>query len=405
MRILFVAETSSIHGARWVNQFSDCNWDLHVAQGTFPFTGINPEYRTGIFHCPFPIRNLTDFRGSLSQKTCGSFSTIVARIPRFNEFIQAKIHAKLIETIRPDIIHTLGLNINWRNNCKVTYRAKKMLGKKFTAPWLYSTWGSDLDYYLKQSKENLQDISKILPSVDYLITECQRDERLAFMYGFKGKCLGHLPAFGGISLEEYSKLRQTGKPSLRRIIFLKGRDHTGGGDPVGRAMTAMNAFEICEKELKGYKIVINQASPSIVKKANDLRDTTSLDIRVLQYLPYNEILRMLGSSKIFIALTVNDGLPSTLVESMALGAFPIHSDLEPIREWITDKENGLLISPTNPEECAQAIITAIQGDNLVNAAADTNATLVSDKLSTEVVRKQALEIYEKILKTGQVIQE
>ena len=81
-----------------------------------------------------------------------------------------------------------------------------MLGKKFTAPWLYSTWGSDLDYYLKQSKENLQDISKILPSVDYLITECQRDERLAYTYGFKGACLGHFPAFGGISLEEYANL-------------------------------------------------------------------------------------------------------------------------------------------------------------------------------------------------------
>ena len=170
-------------------------------------------------------------------------------------------------------------------------------------------------------------------------------------------------------------------------------------------MTAMNAFEMCEKELKGYSIVINQASPSIVKKANDLSDTTSLNIRVLQYLPYNEILKILGSSKIFIALTVNDGLPSPLVESMALGAFPIHSDLEPIREWITDKENGLLISPTNPEECAQAIITAIQGDNLVNVAADTNATLVKDRLSTEVVRKQALAIYEKILENGKGIEE
>ena len=374
-------------------------------QGAFPFTGINPEYHAGIFHCPFQIRNPMDFWGSLSQKTCKAGSTVIAKIPRFNEYIQAKIHAKLIEKIRPDIIHTLGLNINWKNNCKVTYNARMMLGKKFTAPWVYSTWGSDLDYYLKQSPENLLDISKILPAIDYLITECKRDERLAYTYGFNGECLGHLPAYGGVPLEEYEKFRQPGKTSLRRIIFLKGRDHTGGGDPVGRAMTAMNAFEMCEKELECYSIVINQASPSIIKKANDLRDTTSLKIQILQYLPYNEILKILGASKIFIALTINDGLPSTLVESMALGAFPIHSDLEPIREWITHEKNGLLISPTNPEECADSIITAIQRDDLVNSAADTNAHIIKDRLSMEVIRKQTLEIYEEILKNGPVIRE
>ena len=405
MKILFVAETSSIHSARWINQVTDSGWDIHVAQGTFPFTGINPEYRAGIFHCPFQIRNPMNFRGLLSRKTCGMASTVVSRVPRFNEYIQAKIHAKLIEKIRPDIIHTLGLNINWKNNCKVTYNARMMLGKKFTVPWLYSTWGSDLDYYPKQSPENLQDISKILPSVDYLITECQRDERLAYYYGFRGECVGHLPAYGGVPLEEYAGLRQPGKPSLRRTIFLKGRDHTGGGDPVGRAMTAMNAFEMCEKELNGYSIIINQASPGIVKKAKDLRDTTSLNIQILPYLPYNQILKILGSSKIFIALTVNDGLPSTLVESMALGAFPVHSDLEPIREWIKNEENGLLISPTDPEECANSIVTAIQRDDLVNSAADINASIVRDKLSREIVRKQAIEIYEKILKTGPVIRE
>ena len=170
-------------------------------------------------------------------------------------------------------------------------------------------------------------------------------------------------------------------------------------------MTAMNAFEMCEKELNGYSIIINQASPGIVKKAKELRDTTSLNIQILPYLPYNQILKILGSSKIFIALTVNDGLPSTLVESMALGAFPVHSDLEPIREWIKNEENGLLISPTDPEECANSIVTAIQRDDLVNSAADINASIVRDKLSREIVRKQAIEIYEKILKTGPVIRE
>jgi len=397
MKILFITETASIHGARWVNQFSSCGWDLHIAQGIYPFARVNSEYRAGTFHCPFPLDLNAALNPNCLVKMNQTVSFAISHISYGNDRIATALQKRLIQKLKPDVIHTLGLNINWKNNCLTTYNVKKSLGKRFPAPWIYSTWGSDLDFYARQSHKEARDVSLILPAVDYLITECTRDERLAYSYGFKGVCLAHLPAFGGVPLDAYSHLRTPGLCSGRKNIFLKGRDNCTNGDPVGRAMTAMQAFELCEKDLAGYTIIINQASPSIHAKAEELSRTTSLKIQIIPLLSYHEVLKILGSSRLFIALTVNDGIPSTLVEAMALGTFPIHSDLEPIREWISHEKNGMLVPPDDPEKCADFLRYALTDDNLVDTADQINMALIKDRMSDEVIKRRSMQVYEQIV--------
>ena len=408
VKILFVVNPSSIHSARWINQFSDLGWEIHITPGTLPFTKIHPEYKTGFFHCPPQITTTFSNWASISKRINFTLTNGILQIPQKGKLYpvrhQAKIQSNLIKKIKPDIIHTLGLNINWENNCISTYESRKLLGNEFNMPWVYSTWGTDLDFFTVQSDKNHYEVQEILPCIDYLITECKRDELLAYSLGFRGRFLGYFPAFGGIPLQDYMRLRQPGPVDKRRLIFLKGRDQQGDdGDPVGRAMTAMDAFKLCEQDLKHYTIVISQASKAIIAKAEELTKTTSLKIQILPYLPYNEILKIIGSSRVFIALTVNDGLPSSLVEAMALGSFPIHSDLEPIQEWIIHKKNGLLITPENPEICAEAIRKAINEDSLVNIAAEINTDLVEEHLKYEVVKTRAIERYKKIVDIGSVV--
>jgi len=57
------------------------------------------------------------------------------------------------------------------------------------------------------------------------------------------------------------------------------------------------------------------------------------------------VVEIAGIRRILIAVTASDGLPSTLIEAMSLGVFPIHSGLETVREWINDGYNGLLVPP------------------------------------------------------------
>ena len=399
-KILFVAGVYSIHSARWINQLLDSDCEIHVASGVMPWSGVNPEQQTGIFYLPFPEVYPFQIRKKISRWGNYYMRKIIAKFPKYFENIQVMYLFLLIKIIKPDIIHSLGLNNNWKNYCLPVKKVLDLLPEHKRPPWIYSTWGADLDFYAKMSDQNFQEVSHILASVDYIITECKRDAELSRTMGFRGEYLGALPAFGGTNWEHISQFRSNGAVSSRKIIFLKGRDCQEGGDPVGRAMTAMEGFSQCKDLLYGYQIMIAQGSSVVVRAAKKLSINTGIKIKILPYTTYEEILELMGSSRIFISLTVNDGLPSSLVEAMALGVFPIHSDLSPIREWINHKQNGLLVPAEDSTAFAEALRLALSDDMLVNTAANINAAIIKERLADTLIKQKVLEIYDKIAGNG-----
>ena len=88
---------------------------------------------------------------------------------------------------------------------------------------------------------------------------------------------------------------------------------------------------------------------------------------------------------------------------MLLGAFPIHSDPESIREWIRDGENGLLVPAEEPQAVLDALRRALTDDNLVDRAAEMNARIVQEQLADTVVRPKVVEMYERVARQGPVL--
>jgi glycosyltransferase involved in cell wall biosynthesis len=121
-----------------------------------------------------------------------------------------------------------------------------------------------------------------------------------------------------------------------------------------------------------------------------------LKIEVLGNVSYNLLLKYFSLSRIFISFTINDGLPSSLVEAMSLGAFPIHSNLESISEWITDGINGFLVPIHDKNILKKAIIQSLHDDDLVKNAEQINRILVKNSLSAELIRTKTINMYKKI---------
>lgn len=386
MRILFIGEPGSIHAVRWMSQFKDLGWDLHIFSGSKTPSQPSPELNFGTLYTAIDV--------------IAPHGLKIRRIPppETTEDLAAII-AQLVKEIEPDIVHTLGLCVNWENRALPVALAKEILAQQFTAPWIYSSWGADLDFFGAQP-EQAPFVNRVLRQVDYHISECCRDERLASSFGFCGVSLPRMPAFGGVS---WQSPIGTSPPSKRRVLVLKGRD-ISDGDPVGRALHIVYAILGCHDVLKDFTIKAVQVGDCVASWLDRLQRTTGLTIKRVPRLPqHNQVISLIAESRVFIAMTVNDGLPSSLVEAMSLGSLPIHSSLEPISEWINDGVNGSLVDVNRIADISKAIRRAALDDQFVDEAARINSQIVHEKLDYENVRRQAVAIYQDILTASKQI--
>jgi glycosyltransferase involved in cell wall biosynthesis len=392
LRILFVAQAVSIHTARWIGQLRDQGWDLHLFDmlGSFPHAELGgiTEYsllfprkvaplngKPSYGHSFFLSRGWDPFPVSLA----GFF---IRRLFRG----RTKRLANLIQRLQPDVIHSMELQTESYH----LLDAIRMLGGRLGAPWIVTTWGSDIFYY-QRFPEHLDKIKQLLQKCDYLIPDCSRDVALARDCGFAGDVPLILPGSGGYPVEEMRRFITGGSPSDRRVIVLKGYEGWAG-----RALTAVTALEMCADVLHDYEIVVYAASPAVLKRLGIVQEQRRLRITALSRSPHRTMLELFGRSRIALAVNVTDGVPNAMLEAMTMGAFPIQSDTQSTSEWITEGANGLLVNPNDPESVAAAIRRAIRDDGLINAAAAHNLKLITERLDLNTVRPRVIEMYRTI---------
>ena len=83
---------------------------------------------------------------------------------------------------------------------------------------------------------------------------------------------------------------------------------------------------------------------------------------------------------------------------MASGCFPVAGDLESIREWITPGVNGYLVDPTNSDALADAMLLALENQDLYNNARAYNLDLITRRANYQIVMKTAEAFYQELLK-------
>ena len=396
LRILFVAQAVSIHTARWISQLRGQGWDLHLFDmlGGLPHAELGgvteyslmfprkippgtgkPSYGPAVF-----LRNGWD---PFPLSIAGFFARRIFRN-------RNRRLASLIRFLRPDVIHSFELQTESYHLLEVA----ELLGGSIPAPWIVTTWGSDI-FYFQNFPAHLDKIKALLQRCDYLIPDCRRDEALAREYGFKGVVPLVLPGSGGYPLAQMREHMAPGPVSSRRLIMLKGYQGWAG-----RALVALEALERIADALSGYEILLYAASPVILPKVEEIRARRGLSIRVLPRSPHDEILKHFGRARLAIGVNLTDGVPNAMLEAMTLGAFPIQSDTESTAEWIIHGQNGLLVDPEDPEGIAQAIHRGLLDDDLVEAAAVTNARLLSERIDLADVRPKVIDMYRRIATGG-----
>jgi len=390
LRILFVALGESVHVARWIKQLEGQDWDIHV----FPYSaydGIHPELENVTVHNlvrrPKQYISATVRQTGLSWPLPRGRRSATALIQNFDHFKQPARLARLIRSLRPDVIHSLEMQ-----RCGyLTLMSRKQLNGQLLPPWIYSSWGSDIFFFGRRSDHEPK-IREVLSTCDYFIPDCQRDVQLARDFGLRGEVLGVFPVSGGFDLQQVQQFGSGIPVAARKVIAVKGYQDEDWG---GRALNALEALKMIAAQLKDFEVVIYSATQDVRLRAESMAQEFGIRLSVLPQSLSHEIVKLMGRARIAVGIGLADGTPVAMLEAMIMGAFPIQSDTVSTAEWIRDGDNGLLVPPEQPEVIARAIQRALTDDKLVEKAARINAEIAAERLDQEVIRPRVIEAYEK----------
>jgi glycosyltransferase involved in cell wall biosynthesis len=372
-KILVVGMADSIHLARWLTQFSQSPIDFEL----FP---SSPHRR---LHTK--IKSLTSASDQLMTLKIQPSVMRWLALPLsaldiiFRDFFRARLLRRTIVNGDFDIIHVLELQ--HAGYLLLATRLKTDLPTVFV-----TNWGSDI-YWYQRFPGHQSRIREILQIADVYSAECRRDIELVQQLGYSGKIQPIIPNSGGIDigrLAEYAR-----PPSKRLRVMVKG--YTGF---VGQALTALRACELAAPYLRDYEIILYSASLKSRLFAMKLRLRCGLKITVLKKrTPHAEMLRYFSESRVYLGVSLSDGISTSLLESMATGCYPIQTQTSCADEWIRG-DSGSLIPHDDVELIANELICALSDNAKVDRASRINGSTIQERGSSSIVASVVADFYE-----------
>lgn len=295
-----------------------------------------------------------------------------------SDFVEQKIRE-----IEPDVIHTFVMQ-------SATLPLNGIMAKFPHIKWIYSAWGNDL-YFRKQNTRDLENIQETLPHIDYMFADCTRDFYLARDLGFQGEYLGTFPTGGGYVLEATS-------PNIKNFrekdcLVIKGYQ-----GKLGRCNTVLEALLEIKDEVAMIKIVLFAVNDEVKKYACALGLLKWDNFEIKPYLTHGEVLKLMGSARIYIGNSISDGLPNTLLEAIIMEVFPIQSNPGGASsELIASGKNGLLIEhPEDSHHIASLIKIALTNEDMLKEAIKHNSENIRPYLDRNLIKTEVQKQYEYI---------
>lgn len=370
-KVILVAMADSVHVARWIDSVSNLPLDI-VLISSSPnrrvHTGIKKHrYGAGQIKVtvPFVSRFLSIPLWALdSPKLCSGF-------------LRGFVIAYFVRRFNPGSIHVM----ESQNGGYAYLRARQISRRVSKLPMLLTLFGSDLYWFSRFPYHEVR-LRELLSAADALATEGRRDRKLAADLGFEGQYLTSMPVSGGILDSEFASL-DTLESTRRNTIAVKGYSNKLGCGEL--ALVALGA--VLPNPPHNWRIEIFSAEGRVVREAKQLKRRGHEVVLFRKHqLDHSEVLSLFRRSRIFIGISRSDGLPATLLESMAQGAFPIQSDTSMADEWIESGVSGFLVDPYAVESVKVALARALQDDQLVEFATKANLAKVQESASNNRLR-------------------
>ena len=366
MKILFVADGRSPISKNWIRYFTDRGDEVYLAS-TFACEVDFPLKRFEFTPVAFSVvKKQGSLPGGSSSRTLGLRTQIRQWVGPLTIPGSARKLRAFIRQVQPDIIHAM------RIPYEGMLTASALGGMKSEARFLVSIWGNDFTLRAQSTPLMSHYTRKTMKAVHALHADCGRDIRLAQEWGLGA---------------DRSTLVTPGNGGIRSDVFYQPAAPVT--DPI---VVNPRGFRNYVKNESFFRSI-----PLVLEKRSDARFVCSSmqgeakaqqwvkELKIGDFIQLNPPLshaqmgEVFRAAQVVVSPSIHDGTPNSLLEGMACGCFPVAGDLESIREWITHGQNGLLVDPNNPQSIADAILIALEREDLRREAAGLNSKIISTR--------------------------
>jgi len=394
MRLLFVADGRSPIALNWIRYFVERGDEVHLAttfacQPDLDLAGLDltPVAFSGTKRPSASPASRPDSPRPSGRMRHGSTRALRLRTA-IRHYLgpltisrSAKKLQTVIERVQPDLVHAM----------RIPYEGMLAADAFDGTPLLVSAWGNDFTLHAPSTKLMRYYTRWTMQVTDALHADCQRDIRLAQEWGFPPKKPTLVtPGSGGIRTDIFFPPENL----VEEPVVINPR----GFRAYVRNDVFFNAIPMVLKEIPEARFVC----ASMAGESQALQWIEKLSIghamELLAPMPHAQMADVYRRAAVLVSPSVHDGTPNTLLEGIASGCFPVAGDLESVREWITDGENGLLTDATDSFSLAESIVRALKSKDLRKQAAGLNAKRIADGAEYNACMLQASAFYQRVIR-------
>lgn len=393
MRILYIVDGRSPTARNWISHFIAQGHEVHIVS-TSPCPEIPGQASLAVLPVAFSQVSIESAGDKMAKQ--GSDKMLRMPVPMWLRtairqwlgpatlWKPSRRLLELLDEIRPDLVHAM----------RVPFEGMLAACANPKLPLIVSVWGNDFTLHASSNPVIGFFTRRTLRRVTALHTDCRRDLRLAARWGFSGERLSVvLPGSGGVRQEIFFPPAE--KPALDPPVIINPR----GFRTYIRNDTFFKSIPLVLEKYPQARFICPtmDAYPEAHRFVEQLGIGDSVELQPM--MAQQELAEQLRRAHIAVSPSTHDGTPNSLLEAVACGCFPIAGNIESLREWITDRENGLLIDPADPAALAGAIINAIEDDALRKQAREKNTRMIAEDAAYDKVMPQAEDFYRQVVQT------
>ncbi|HET6845456.1 MAG TPA: glycosyltransferase family 4 protein [Anaerolineales bacterium] len=380
MRILFVADGRSPIALNWIRYFVERGDDVFLAS-TFAcspdmalrelqitpvaFSGTRPQSIASQGGSALGLRWRTALRHALGPLTIPS---------------AARGLRSYIQRVQPDLVHAM----------RIPFEGMLASDARAMMPLVVSVWGNDFTLHAASTPLMRHYTEWTVAVADALHADCHRDIRLAREWGLDiSKPTLVIPGSGGVRLDVFHAPQTV--PEEPVVINPRG----------ARAYVRTDVFLLAIPRVLQQFPKARFLCTGLAGDRDTAQLISKLDIahavQVIPQVTQQYLAELFRGAQVLVSPSTHDGTPNTLLEGMACGCLPVAGNLDSIREWIRDGENGLLVDATDVEQVADAILRGLQDKDLRQRAAGLNQALIRQRAEYGRCMQQAADFYARVI--------